>query len=90
MRRIGQWRIRGRRSAMTRRRLRIVLGHVRSGENQERRNTGERERSKGLGLGLAIVQKIVVIHNGRVTFQPERDGGTRFTAILPLAEHLNP
>jgi len=43
-------------------------------------------RSHGTGLGLALVQKIVVTHNGRVTVQPEPAGGTRFTVILPLAE----
>ena len=32
-------------------------------------------RARGTGLGLALVQKIVVIHNGRVTVQPEPGGG---------------
>jgi signal transduction histidine kinase len=43
-------------------------------------------RARGTGLGLALVQKIVVTHNGRVTVQPEPGGGTRFTVVLPLAE----
>jgi signal transduction histidine kinase len=43
-------------------------------------------RARGTGLGLALVQKIVVTHNGRVSLQPEPDGGTRFTLTLPLAE----
>jgi signal transduction histidine kinase len=43
-------------------------------------------RARGTGLGLALVQKIVVTHNGRVTVHPEPDGGTRFTVALPLAE----
>jgi PAS domain S-box-containing protein len=43
-------------------------------------------RARGTGLGLALVQKIVVTHNGRVTVQAEPDGGTRFTVVLPLAE----
>ena len=42
-------------------------------------------RARGTGLGLALVQKIVVTHNGRVTVQPEPDGGTRFTVTLPIA-----
>jgi PAS domain S-box-containing protein len=42
-------------------------------------------RSQGTGLGLALVQKIVVTHNGRVTAQAEPGGGTRFTVVLPLA-----
>jgi hypothetical protein len=43
-------------------------------------------RARGTGLGLALVQKIVVTHNGRVTVQPEPGGGTRFSLVLPLAE----
>ena len=43
-------------------------------------------RARGTGLGLALVQKIVVTHNGRVSVQSEPDGGTRFTVTLPLAE----
>jgi PAS domain S-box-containing protein len=43
-------------------------------------------RARGTGLGLALVQKIVVTHNGRVAVQSEPDGGTRFTLTLPLAE----
>jgi signal transduction histidine kinase len=43
-------------------------------------------RARGTGLGLALVQKIVVTHNGRVSVQSEPDGGTRFTLSLPLAE----
>jgi signal transduction histidine kinase len=41
-------------------------------------------RARGTGLGLALVQKIVVMHNGRVAFQPEPGGGSRFTVTLPL------
>jgi len=43
-------------------------------------------RARGTGLGLALVLKIVVTHNGRVSVQPEPEGGTRFTLTLPLAE----
>ena len=42
-------------------------------------------RARGTGMGLAVVQKIVVTHNGRVTVQPEPSGGTRFTVSLPAA-----
>ena len=41
-------------------------------------------RARGTGLGLAVVQKIVVTHNGRVTLQSEPGGGARFTMVLPL------
>ena len=43
-------------------------------------------RARGTGLGLALVQKIIVTHNGRVAVQSEPGGGTRFTVVLPLAE----
>jgi signal transduction histidine kinase len=42
-------------------------------------------RARGTGLGLAVVQKIVVTHNGRVAVQPEPAGGARFVVSLPLA-----
>jgi signal transduction histidine kinase len=41
-------------------------------------------RARGTGLGLALVQKIVVTHNGRVAAHPEPGGGTRFVITLPL------
>ena len=41
-------------------------------------------RARGTGLGLALVQKIIVTHNGRVTVQPEPGGGTRFVVSLPM------
>ena len=43
-------------------------------------------RPQGTGLGLALVQKIVVTHNGRVSAQSERGGGTRLTVTLPIAK----
>jgi signal transduction histidine kinase len=48
-------------------------------------------RARGTGLGLANVQKIVVMHNGRVSVHSE-PGETRFVVSLPLAaeEHLPP
>jgi PAS domain S-box-containing protein len=41
-------------------------------------------RARGTGLGLALVQKIIVTHNGRVSAQPEPGGGTRLVVSLPL------
>ncbi len=42
-------------------------------------------KARGTGLGLALVQKIIVTHNGRVVAQAEPDGGTRLIVTLPLA-----
>lgn len=42
-------------------------------------------RANGTGLGLALVQKIVVTHNGRVTVGSSELGGARFLITLPLA-----
>lgn len=41
-------------------------------------------KSRGTGLGLALVQKIIVTHNGRVTVANGEGGGARFTVSLPL------
>ncbi len=41
-------------------------------------------KSAGTGLGLALVQKIVVIHNGRITLSTSEDGGAAFHLVLPL------
>ena len=41
-------------------------------------------KSKGTGLGLALVQKIIVTHNGRVSVANGEHGGARFTVLLPL------
>lgn len=41
-------------------------------------------KARGTGLGLALVQKIIVTHNGRVTAGAADHGGARFTVLLPL------
>lgn len=42
-------------------------------------------RARGTGLGLALVQKIVVTHNGRITAGRSDSGGAAFHVVLPLA-----
>jgi PAS domain S-box-containing protein len=40
-------------------------------------------KAHGTGLGLALVQKIIVTHNGRVTVAHEDRAGARFVVTLP-------
>ncbi len=42
-------------------------------------------KKAGTGLGLALVQKIIVTHNGRVTAGESPRGGACFQVTLPLA-----
>jgi signal transduction histidine kinase len=41
-------------------------------------------KARGTGLGLALVQKIVVTHNGRVAVSNSETGGARMAVTLPL------
>lgn len=42
-------------------------------------------RARGTGLGLALVQKIIVTHNGKVSAGRNPQGGATFLITLPLA-----
>jgi signal transduction histidine kinase len=43
-------------------------------------------KANGIGLGLALVQKIIVTHNGRVAASRDPDRGARVVVTLPLRE----
>jgi len=43
-------------------------------------------RSNGTGLGLALVQKIIVTHNGRVSIGTSPQGGASLQMTLPLRD----
>ena len=42
-------------------------------------------KRNGTGLGLALVQKIIVFHNGRIAVTAAPQGGASFQITLPLA-----
>ena len=42
--------------------------------------------SKGTGIGLAVTQKIVREHDGRIEYESEVDKGTTFRLILPIEQ----
>jgi signal transduction histidine kinase len=42
-------------------------------------------KAKGTGLGLALVQKIIVTHNGRVAVVPHEGRGASIAFTLPRA-----
>jgi signal transduction histidine kinase len=46
-------------------------------------------KGRGTGLGLALVQKIVVTHNGRIHVGRSAQGGASLQVILPIAAVLH-
>lgn len=45
-------------------------------------------KASGSGLGLALVQKIVVSHNGLVNLESTSPEGTTFSVVLPLLQNI--
>lgn len=48
------------------------------------RGSSNPDQSDGLGVGLAVVQRIVELHNGRIAVESSTATGTTFTISLPL------
>ena len=46
--------------------------------------SSKRSPAAGTGLGLAMVDRIVRAHDGRVTLQSQPGEGSTFTIVLPL------
>ncbi|HZC68009.1 MAG TPA: ATP-binding protein [Nitrospirales bacterium] len=42
-------------------------------------------KPKGTGLGLALVHKIILLHNGRIEVESQEHKGTTFRILLPIA-----
>jgi signal transduction histidine kinase len=49
-------------------------------------NKGRSRKDGGTGLGLAIVEKLVYLHNGKLTITSEIGKGTTVTILLPALE----
>jgi len=49
------------------------------------RQTSKHDAGLGFGLGLAIVQRLMAAHRGRVTVRSQIGVGTRFTLLFPVS-----
>ncbi len=45
-------------------------------------------KANGIGLGLAIVQKVIVSHNGHIVAANRPEGGAQFRMRLPIPRHV--
>lgn len=79
---------------------RIEHGHARVSVDDNGPGVAEPDRDRifqpffttkghGTGLGLALVQKIVVTHNGRIHVARSPQGGASFQVALPLAAEIH-
>lgn len=47
-------------------------------------------KAEGMGLGLNIAKSIITRHKGRIEFENNPGGGTRFRVLLPVADTASP
>jgi two-component system sensor kinase FixL len=45
-------------------------------------------KANGIGLGLAIVQKVIVSHNGHIVAANRPEGGAQFRLRLPIPRRM--
>jgi C4-dicarboxylate-specific signal transduction histidine kinase len=65
----------------------IDRGHGISEEGMERLfQPFATTKDEGMGMGLAICRSIIEFHDGRLTVEPNPEGGTIFTFTLPIEE----
>ncbi|RMD84154.1 MAG: hypothetical protein D6808_07435 [Candidatus Dadabacteria bacterium] len=48
------------------------------------RGTKARRSGDGMGVGLAVVQKVVELHGGKIAVSNGKKGGVRFSFLLPI------
>jgi signal transduction histidine kinase/DNA-binding response OmpR family regulator len=51
-------------------------------------NKSNQDESEGTGIGLALVQKLVHLHNGEIKVESEPGWGTTFKVLLPVTTAL--
>lgn len=49
-------------------------------------DTSRERRTGGVGLGLAIAERAIKLHNGKITARNMKEGGFQVEILLPLAE----
>lgn len=61
-----------------------MLTEFTQGDSSDTRQYG------GLGLGLAMVQRVVAGHGGRLSFRSKPGKGSTFSILLPLPGRADP
>ncbi len=53
-------------------------------------STGYTKNFQGIGLGLALAHRYLSLINGKITFESEREVGSKFTVYLPIDPSVKP